>query len=136
MGQIKVEVVHGKRLVIRDFKSSDPYVLLKLGNQVFFLCILLLSYTPPSVIFFLMHLHHSFLLLLLSFISPPKNNNIFFFCFCVLFGFFHNSMGFEFLQTLPIFYLKQALHLGGLLHITLTIIHLPSEYSQHYYYIG
>ncbi|XP_071920324.1 protein C2-DOMAIN ABA-RELATED 11 isoform X1 [Coffea arabica] len=33
MGQIKVEVVHGKRLVIRDFKSSDPYVLLKLGNQ-------------------------------------------------------------------------------------------------------
>lgn len=33
MGQIKVVVVHGKRLVIRDFKSSDPYVLLKLGNQ-------------------------------------------------------------------------------------------------------
>ncbi|KAL3519259.1 hypothetical protein ACH5RR_017408 [Cinchona calisaya] len=35
VGQInvKVVVVHGKRLVIRDFKSSDPYVLLKLGNQ-------------------------------------------------------------------------------------------------------
>lgn len=31
---LKVIVVQGKRLVIRDFKSSDPYVVLKLGNQV------------------------------------------------------------------------------------------------------
>ncbi|KAL8099995.1 protein C2-DOMAIN ABA-RELATED 11 isoform X2 [Apium graveolens] len=30
---LKVVVVQGKRLVIRDFKSSDPYVVLKLGNQ-------------------------------------------------------------------------------------------------------
>lgn len=33
-GQLKVTVVQGKRLVIRDFKSSDPYVVLKLGTQV------------------------------------------------------------------------------------------------------
>lgn len=33
-GQVKVIVVQGRRLVIRDFKSSDPYVILKLGNQV------------------------------------------------------------------------------------------------------
>ncbi|XP_044495769.1 protein C2-DOMAIN ABA-RELATED 11-like [Mangifera indica] len=33
MGQLKVTVVQGKRLVIRDFKSSDPYVIVKLGNQ-------------------------------------------------------------------------------------------------------
>ncbi|PKI71489.1 protein C2-DOMAIN ABA-RELATED 11 isoform X4 [Punica granatum] len=33
LGQLKVTVVRGKRLVIRDFKSSDPYVVLKLGNQ-------------------------------------------------------------------------------------------------------
>lgn len=33
-GQLKVTVVQGKRLAIRDFKSSDPYVVLKLGNQV------------------------------------------------------------------------------------------------------
>lgn len=33
-GQVKVMVVQGRRLVIRDFKSSDPYVILKLGNQV------------------------------------------------------------------------------------------------------
>lgn len=34
LGLIKVTVVQGKRLVIRDFKSSDPYVVVKLGNQV------------------------------------------------------------------------------------------------------
>ncbi|CAI9087109.1 OLC1v1021101C1 [Oldenlandia corymbosa var. corymbosa] len=33
VGQIKVVVVRGKKLVIRDLKSSDPYVILKLGNQ-------------------------------------------------------------------------------------------------------
>lgn len=39
-GQVlKVVVVQGKRLVIRDFKSSDPYVVLKLGNQVWFMLI-------------------------------------------------------------------------------------------------
>lgn len=33
LGILKVTVVQGKRLVIRDFKSSDPYVIVKLGNQ-------------------------------------------------------------------------------------------------------
>ncbi|KAM3338515.1 protein C2-DOMAIN ABA-RELATED 11 [Capsicum galapagoense] len=33
IGQIKVTVVKGRGLVIRDFKTSDPYVILKLGNQ-------------------------------------------------------------------------------------------------------
>nr|DAD20210.1 TPA_asm: hypothetical protein HUJ06_021673 [Nelumbo nucifera] len=33
VGHLKVTVVQGKRLVIRDFKSSDPYVVVKLGNQ-------------------------------------------------------------------------------------------------------
>lgn len=33
VGMLKVIVVQGKRLVIRDFKSSDPYVIVKLGNQ-------------------------------------------------------------------------------------------------------
>ncbi|XP_050213579.1 protein C2-DOMAIN ABA-RELATED 11 [Mercurialis annua] len=33
LGMVQVCVVQGKRLVIRDFKSSDPYVVLKLGNQ-------------------------------------------------------------------------------------------------------
>ncbi|WMV23749.1 hypothetical protein MTR67_017134 [Solanum verrucosum] len=33
LGQIKVTVIKGRRLVIRDFKTSDPYVILKLGNQ-------------------------------------------------------------------------------------------------------
>ncbi|XP_020230748.1 protein C2-DOMAIN ABA-RELATED 11 [Cajanus cajan] len=30
---LKVKIVQGKKLVIRDFKSSDPYVVVKLGNQ-------------------------------------------------------------------------------------------------------
>ncbi|KAL2932201.1 Protein C2-DOMAIN ABA-RELATED 11 [Bienertia sinuspersici] len=34
IGILKVLVVRGKRLVIRDFKSSDPYVKLKLGDQL------------------------------------------------------------------------------------------------------
>lgn len=34
LGILKVTVARGKRLVIRGFKSSDPYVVLKLGNQV------------------------------------------------------------------------------------------------------
>ncbi|XAR65766.1 hypothetical protein NMG60_11010004 [Bertholletia excelsa] len=33
LGLLKVTVVRGRRLVIRDFKSSDPYVIIKLRNQ-------------------------------------------------------------------------------------------------------
>ncbi|KAK6917885.1 C2 domain [Dillenia turbinata] len=33
IGLLKVTVVQGKRLAVRDFKSSDPYVIVKLGNQ-------------------------------------------------------------------------------------------------------
>ncbi|KAL7213804.1 hypothetical protein ACSBR2_016357 [Camellia fascicularis] len=32
-GLLKVTVVRGKKLVVRDFNSSDPYVIVKLGNQ-------------------------------------------------------------------------------------------------------
>lgn len=34
IGILKVLVVQGKRLVVRDFKSSDPYVKIKLGDQI------------------------------------------------------------------------------------------------------
>lgn len=34
LGLLKIVVVQGRRLVIRDFKSSDPYVVVKLGSQV------------------------------------------------------------------------------------------------------
>ncbi|KAF8409744.1 hypothetical protein HHK36_005823 [Tetracentron sinense] len=33
IGIVKVTVVQGKRLVVRDFRSSDPYVIVKLDNQ-------------------------------------------------------------------------------------------------------
>ncbi|RZB75472.1 Protein C2-DOMAIN ABA-RELATED 11 [Glycine soja] len=33
LGLLKIIVMQGKRLVIQDFKTSDPYVVLKLGNQ-------------------------------------------------------------------------------------------------------
>ncbi|XP_038895157.1 protein C2-DOMAIN ABA-RELATED 11-like [Benincasa hispida] len=32
-GRLKVIIVQGKNLVIRDFRSSDPYVVVKLGKQ-------------------------------------------------------------------------------------------------------
>lgn len=34
IGMIKVNVVSGNDLVIRDVMSSDPYVMLSLGTQV------------------------------------------------------------------------------------------------------
>ncbi|KAF9664359.1 hypothetical protein SADUNF_Sadunf16G0010300 [Salix dunnii] len=33
LGLLKVTVVKGRKLVIRDFRTSDPYVVVKLGNQ-------------------------------------------------------------------------------------------------------
>ncbi|XP_062080425.1 probable ADP-ribosylation factor GTPase-activating protein AGD11 [Humulus lupulus] len=33
LGLLKVVVVQGRKLVIWDFKSTDPYVVVKLGNQ-------------------------------------------------------------------------------------------------------
>ncbi|CAM8905694.1 unnamed protein product [Rhodiola kirilowii] len=33
LGQLQVTVVQGKKLAVRDFKSSDPYVILKLDDQ-------------------------------------------------------------------------------------------------------
>ncbi|KAH9287638.1 hypothetical protein KI387_031755, partial [Taxus chinensis] len=33
-GVLKVRVVKGRSLAVRDIRSSDPYVVLKLGNQV------------------------------------------------------------------------------------------------------
>lgn len=39
IGLIKVNVVRGTDLAIRDMITSDPYVILSLGNQVsFILC--------------------------------------------------------------------------------------------------
>ncbi|XP_078443660.1 calcium-dependent lipid-binding (CaLB domain) family protein isoform X2 [Wolffia australiana] len=32
-GTLRVQIVRGRRLAIRDFKSSDPYVVVRLGNQ-------------------------------------------------------------------------------------------------------
>uniref|UniRef100_A0A6N2KA28 C2 domain-containing protein n=1 Tax=Salix viminalis TaxID=40686 RepID=A0A6N2KA28_SALVM len=36
LGLLKVTVVKGIKLVIRDFRTSDPYVVVKLGNQEVF----------------------------------------------------------------------------------------------------
>ncbi|WZZ02088.1 hypothetical protein YC2023_074416 [Brassica napus] len=33
LGLLQVTVIRGKKLVIRDFKSSDPYVIVKLGTE-------------------------------------------------------------------------------------------------------
>lgn len=44
-GLLKVMVVKGKRLVIRDFKSSDPYVVVKLGSQVVLRCLWICAFS-------------------------------------------------------------------------------------------
>ena len=43
LGLLKVTVVRGKKLVIRDFMTSDPYVVVKLDNQVILGSIILVS---------------------------------------------------------------------------------------------
>ncbi|KAG2407078.1 Protein C2-DOMAIN ABA-RELATED 11 [Vigna angularis] len=45
---LKVIVVQGKRLVIRDFKSSDPYVVVKLGNQEHCKCFIIMNQTAKT----------------------------------------------------------------------------------------
>ena len=35
IGTLKVKVLKGTNLAVRDMLSSDPYVVLKLGKQVF-----------------------------------------------------------------------------------------------------
>lgn len=34
IGMLKVKVIRGTNLAIRDIKTSDPYVVLNLGQQV------------------------------------------------------------------------------------------------------
>lgn len=38
-GLLKVAVVHGRNLAVRDFTSSDPYVIVRVADMV--------SSTPP-----------------------------------------------------------------------------------------
>jgi hypothetical protein len=44
VGLIKVNVVKGTNLAIRDLMTSDPYVILSLGHQVSFFMLQLLNY--------------------------------------------------------------------------------------------
>lgn len=69
IGVLKVAVVRGKGLVVRDFTSSDPYVILKLGNQVFLKFLYLVSshsfmILVEVVAFFLYFLFSSYIRLL------------------------------------------------------------------------
>ena len=47
LGQLQVTVIRGKKLAIRDFKSSDPYVIVKLGNEVSFVIITIFNAHCP-----------------------------------------------------------------------------------------
>lgn len=45
IGMLKVKVIKGTDLAVRDIKSSDPYVVLNLGTQVgCFSCHILLKH--------------------------------------------------------------------------------------------
>lgn len=48
IGVLKVMIVNGKKLVIRDFKSSDPYVVVKVENQVMVAQLLLIFHAARS----------------------------------------------------------------------------------------
>lgn len=41
IGLLKVKVIRGTNLAVRDMLSSDPYVVLTLGQQVSFCCLCL-----------------------------------------------------------------------------------------------
>lgn len=50
MGLLRLRVVRGINLAIRDVKSSDPYVVVRLGKQVHFYFIPFISFSislPP-----------------------------------------------------------------------------------------
>lgn len=53
LGLLQVTVIQGKKLVIRDFKSSDPYVIVKLGNEVSLVSVLHYSWQLEQVFVFL-----------------------------------------------------------------------------------
>lgn len=51
IGLIKVNVVRGTNLAVRDVMTSDPYVILSLGHQVCLLyCFLIYIYTSSTEI--------------------------------------------------------------------------------------
>lgn len=37
MGLLRIHVIRGVNLAIRDVRSSDPYVIIRMGKQVIFL---------------------------------------------------------------------------------------------------
>jgi hypothetical protein len=45
MGILKVKVIKGTNLAIRDMMSSDPYVIVALGKQVSEICIFILFFS-------------------------------------------------------------------------------------------
>lgn len=53
LGLLQVTVIQGKKLVIRDFKSSDPYVIVKLGNEVCLVSVFHCSWQLEPVFVFL-----------------------------------------------------------------------------------
>ena len=54
IGLIKVNVVRGTNLAIRDMVTSDPYVILSLGNQVILFSsnTLIFSYSLGKICYF------------------------------------------------------------------------------------
>lgn len=44
IGLLKVKVIRGTNLAIRDMMTSDPYVILTLGQQVSILSLLLITW--------------------------------------------------------------------------------------------
>lgn len=44
MGLLRIRVIRGINLAVRDVKSSDPYVIVRLGKQVLFFILIVLTF--------------------------------------------------------------------------------------------
>lgn len=70
LGLLRVRVKRGVNLAVRDVRSSDPYVVIKMYNQVifnplfnFFIIIIIIITKIKNSVFFLIFIDHCFLML-------------------------------------------------------------------------
>lgn len=54
LGLLRIRVKRGINLAVRDVRSSDPYVVIRMGNQVGFSFFFLFSHLSCSFVFFLL----------------------------------------------------------------------------------
>lgn len=74
IGMLKVKVIKGTDLAVRDIKSSDPYVVLNLGTQVGCFSCHIFPWETAAFYFYLQLKNHKFDLVLWRTDCPDKCN--------------------------------------------------------------